>query len=110
MARARAWLAARSVSYRFHDFKQHGVPPEALQHWLQQVGWQALLNTRGTTWRRLDDAARGRVQCADSARALMLAQPSVIRRPVLCDGEAVVVGFDAARYAALCPGRCDMIA
>ena len=76
------------------------MPPPGLERWLGAVGWEALLNRKGTTWRKLDDAQRDAVHDAASARALMLAQPSVIKRPVVqwADG-AITVGFDAADWA-----------
>lgn len=96
--KARAWLADHGVAVTFHDFKKQGVPAAALDAWLASVGWQALVNRSGTTWRKLDEAARAGVTDAASARALMLAQPSVIRRPVIAwpDG-ALTVGFDPER-------------
>ena len=100
--KSRAWLSDRGESHDFHDFKKAGVPPERLDAWLQAVGWQTLLNHKGTTWRKLDDEARALVTDAASARALMLAQPSVIKRPVVewQDGR-ISVGFDAAAWAAI---------
>ncbi|MFO1273354.1 MAG: ArsC family reductase [Rubrivivax sp.] len=97
--RARAWLAAQGVDYDFHDFKKNGVP-DSLPEWIDKLGWETLLNRKGTTWRKLDDAQREAVHDAASARALMLAQPSVIKRPVLQwpDGR-VTAGFDAADWA-----------
>ncbi|WP_119286320.1 ArsC family reductase [Azohydromonas sediminis] len=94
--RARAWLAEHGVEATFHDFKKSGVPAEALDAWIATLGWERLLNRQGTTWRKLDDAAKAAVTDAASARALMLAQPSVIRRPVVRwrDG-SLTVGFDA---------------
>ncbi len=99
--RARGWLEDHDIPYHFHDFKKAGVPDAPLAAWLKAVGWEALLNRKGTTWRRLDDAARGAVVDAASAQALMRTQPSVIKRPVVewADG-AVTVGFDAADWAA----------
>ncbi len=99
--RARAWLAEQGVAYDFHDFKKAGVPESALDRWLQAAGWEALLNRKGTTWRKLADAQRDAVRNAATARALMLAQPSVIKRPVVqwADG-AVTVGFDAGDWTA----------
>jgi len=99
--RARAWLAGQGVEYRFHDFKKSGVPEAQLDAWLHSVGWEALLNRQGTTWRKLADAERAAVTDTASARALMLAQASVIKRPVVewADGR-VTVGFDAARWSA----------
>ncbi len=98
--RARAWLDAQGVAFDFHDFKKAGVPLPGLQRWLDAAGWERLPNRHGTTWRRLDDAQRDAVHDAASARALMLAQPSLIKRPVLQwpDGR-ITVGFDAADWA-----------
>lgn len=98
--RARAWLDGQGLAYEFHDFKKVGVPAAGLERWLAAAGWEALLNRKGNTWRRLDEAQRAAVRDAASARALMLAQPSVIKRPVLqwSDG-AISVGFDAADWA-----------
>lgn len=99
--RARIWLADQGVAYRFHDFKKDGVPEVLLGHWLDDVGWEALVNRRGTTWRRLDDDARAMVVDAASARAALLANPSLIKRPVVAwegEGGGVTVGFDAVRW------------
>lgn len=98
--RARAWLQAQGVAHTFHDFKKQGLPPERLDAWLAALGWEALLNRRGTTWRQLDEAARAVVTDAASARALMLAKPSVVRRPVVewPDG-TVSAGFDPEDWA-----------
>ena len=99
--RARRWLAEQAVAHEFHDFKKAGVPPARLDAWLAARGWQPLLNQRGTTWRRLDEATRSGVVDAASARALMLAETSVIKRPVVewADGE-ITVGFGAVDWAA----------
>ena len=98
--KARAWLADNGVAYAFHDFKKQGVPGEHLDRWLREAGWEKLLNRQGTTWRKLDPAAQQAAGDAAGARALMLAQPSVIKRPVVeWDGGAVTVGFDAADWA-----------
>ena len=97
--RARAWLGERRIAADFHDFKKHGVPPDRLDAWIAAVGWEALVNRRGTTWRQLDDAARAAVRDASSARALMLARPSVIKRPVMeWPGGAVTVGVELERW------------
>lgn len=96
--RARAWLADRGIDVAFHDFKKQGVPEDGLDAWIAAVGWETLLNRKGTTWRRLDDATRAAVTDAASARALMLAQPSVIKRPVVAWGSVTTVGFDPAAW------------
>ncbi|WP_295641759.1 ArsC family reductase [uncultured Methylibium sp.] len=99
--KARAWLDAADVAYRFHDFKKAGVPAEALAAWLAAVGWERLLNRQGTTWRKLDAAVQSRIVDAASAAVLMREQASVIRRPVVAwaDG-SITVGFDPAVFAA----------
>lgn len=100
--RARAWLAAAGVSYQFHDFRKQGVPEEALDRWLRTLGWEALVNRRGTTWRRLDDATRAGVVDATSGRAALLANPSLIRRPVVewRAGADATVGFNIDQWQA----------
>ncbi|MDR2129432.1 MAG: ArsC family reductase [Burkholderiaceae bacterium] len=93
---ARAWLKEQGIACAFHDFKKAGVPPAALDAWLNALGWEPLLNRRGTTWRQLDAAAQTSVRDRASARALMLAWPSVIKRPVMQWGSGQIsVGFDA---------------
>jgi Spx/MgsR family transcriptional regulator len=100
--KARAWLAGRGMPHEFHDFKKQGVPSGRLDAWIREVGWQSLLNRKGTTWRKLDEATREQVADSVSARALMLEQPSVIKRPVVqWDGAgpaSLTVGFDAAEW------------
>ena len=100
--RSRAWLAERTVVHDFHDFKKSGVDAARLDAWIAAVGWQVLLNRRGTTWRKLDAATQGGVVDAASARSLMLAQPSLIKRPVVewADG-SITVGLDTERWTAL---------
>ncbi|HAL38037.1 MAG TPA: arsenate reductase, partial [Polaromonas sp.] len=97
--KARVWLTEHGQTCEFHDFKKRGVPPEKLALWAQVVGWEKLLNRRGTTWRKLDAAAQAAVMDAASAHTLMLAQPSVIKRPVVDWGQDITVGFDAAAWA-----------
>lgn len=92
--KARAWLDERDVAYEFVDFRMSPPGRAALEGWCAAVGWEALLNRRGLTWRRLDEAARARVVDAPSAVETMLAHPSAIRRPVVEAGATVVAGFD----------------
>lgn len=98
--RARAWLDDHAVAYRFHDFKKEGVPEAELDRWLASPGWEALVNRRGTTWRKLDEATRDSVTDAASARAVLIANPSLIKRPVVAwDGiDNVTTGFDAVQW------------
>lgn len=98
---ARLWLREQSIPHTFHDLKKLGVPQQGLDLWLQQVGWERLLNRQGTTWRSLDEVVRTQVMDAESARTLLLAQPSLIKRPVVhwLDGH-ISVGFRAADWQA----------
>jgi arsenate reductase (glutaredoxin) len=97
--KARTWLAENGHDAVFHDFKKQGVPG-ALTQWEAQLGWEALLNRKGTTWRKLDATAQAAITDAPSALALMRAQPSVIRRPVVAwPGGRVTVGFEPTVWA-----------
>ncbi len=99
--RARSWLQAQGRAHEFHDFKKAGVPPQHLDAWVAAAGWERVLNRKGNTWRALDESQRAAVTDAKAARALMLAQPSVIKRPVVeWDDGRITVGFDAADWAA----------
>jgi len=95
--KARAWLVARGVPARFHDFRRDGLNPSMLTPWLAKVGWEALINRKGTTWRGLTDAQRPGNEA--DAILLMLAQPAVIKRPVLEVSDAVLVGFSETAYS-----------
>ena len=91
--KARTWLTEQGVDYQFHDYKKQGVPAHLLDPWMAQFGWEKLVNRQGTTWRKLDDATKAAVTDAVSAKALMLAQPSVIKRPVIDWGGRLTLGF-----------------
>jgi len=97
--KARTWLTDHGVEHHFHDFKKQGVPEAALDRWLSAAGWGTVINRKGTTWRQLDGATRAGVHDAASARTVALANPSVIKRPVVqwADG-SITVGFDAAAW------------
>ena len=96
--RARSWLGEQGVGYEWVDFRKQPPTKAQLLGWAQSVGWEALLNRRGTTWRSLDEAQRSAVRDEASAIALMLERPTIIRRPVVEAGGDVVVGFDAPDY------------
>jgi arsenate reductase (glutaredoxin) len=100
MKKARAWLDGRGVVYAFHDYKAQGIERGLLQAWVKAVGWEALLNRAGTTFRKLPDADKAGLTEA-RAIALMLAQPSMIKRPVLEGGGRLIVGFKPETYAAV---------
>jgi arsenate reductase len=100
MKRAFAWLNEHRVEYVFHDYKKAGVTAAMLESWASHIGWEKLLNTRGTTWRRLSEAQREGVD-SHKALELMQQQPSLIKRPVLAHGRELLVGFDASAYEAM---------
>jgi arsenate reductase (glutaredoxin) len=91
--KARAKLSDDGIEYVFWDFKKHGVPADWLDEWVAALGWEALLNKRGTTWRALGDATQTSVVDAATAKAVMLANPSVIKRPVISDRGRVQLGL-----------------
>ncbi len=95
---ARSWLDAHGLAYDFHDFKKAGLDAATVAGWLTQQQWETLVNRKGLTWRGLSDAQKAAVVDADSATALMLAQTSVIKRPVIVHGTTVVVGYDPEQY------------
>ncbi|MBN1239921.1 MAG: ArsC family reductase [Gammaproteobacteria bacterium] len=101
--KARAWLDNHGVEYRFHDYKAEGVDRKRLERWCRKVGWETLLNRAGTTYRKLPEADRTGID-QTKAVGLMLAQPSMIKRPVLEIGERVIVGFKPAVYAGALEG------
>jgi len=102
--KARAWLTAQGIDYRFHDFKKQGVPPERLNAWMAAVGWEKLLNRQGTTWRKLDIATQSMAVDAESAAKLLILNASLIKRPVvewadLPSAVDISVGFDAENWS-----------
>lgn len=100
--RARAWLDGQGLAYQFHDYKKQGVPAEHLPGWMAQLGWDKLLNRAGTTWRKLDDATKAAAGDAAGAAALMQAQPSVIKRPLVDWGDGrLSLGFSAELFASM---------
>jgi len=100
MKKARSWLDGHKVSYSFHDYKASGIDKPTLEGWTRKVGWEVLLNRAGTTFRKLPDADKENVT-EKKALALMLAQPSMIKRPVLEAKGKLTVGFKPEAYQKL---------
>jgi arsenate reductase (glutaredoxin) len=98
MKKARAWLDSHGLTYDFHDYKTAGIAKDKLERWSEELGWETLLNRSGTTFRKLPDADREELN-EKKALALMLAQPSMIKRPVLDLDGKLVVGFKPDIYA-----------
>ena len=98
MKRARAWLESHGIPYHFHDYKTAGIAKDKLKGWSDKLGWEALLNRAGTTFRKLPDADKQGLN-EKKALSLMLAQPSMIKRPVLEADGKLLVGFSPGAYA-----------
>ena len=98
--KARKWLEAHGVEYEFHVYKTEGVDPGKLDTWCDELGFEALVNKRGTTYRKLGDDIKANLDEA-TAKKVMLENPSIIKRPLLDTGSERLVGFDAERYAQL---------
>ncbi len=97
--KARRWLDDHQVAYRFHDYRADGLDRALLDTFIAELGWEALLNTRGTTWRKLDESLRSTITHADAAAALMLEMPAIIKRPLLCaPGQPMLLGFSDSSY------------
>ncbi|WP_104662545.1 ArsC family reductase [Ensifer adhaerens] len=99
MKKARTWLDGRGIAYRFHDYKAEGIDRAHLERWCKEAGWETVLNRAGTTFRKLDEADRQDLD-EQKAIALMLAQPSMIKRPVLEAGGNLLIGFKPDLYEA----------
>ena len=98
MKKARAWLDGHGVKYTFHDYKTDGIERDLLTAWCQKLGWDTVLNRGGTTFRKLPPAQQSGLN-ETKAIALMMTQPSMIKRPVLVFGDRVLVGFKPDTYA-----------
>jgi arsenate reductase len=106
MKKARTWLDSHGVQYEFHDYKTAGIDPSILGRWCEEVGWEVLLNSSGTTFRKLPEPQKTGLS-ERKAIGLMLAQPSMIKRPVLDLGKRLLVGFQPAIYDRAVRGRGD---
>lgn len=98
ITKARRWLDDQGIVHRFHDFRGDGLESERLARWLNEPGWEDLINRRGTTWRQLDAKTRDRIS-ATTAAELLLAHPTLIRRPVLEHAGRIYLGFSPEAYA-----------
>ncbi|MEN9502433.1 MAG: hypothetical protein RI964_1718 [Pseudomonadota bacterium] len=98
--KARAWLEERAIPYTFHDFRKNGLNPVMLRTWVDEFGWETLINRKGTTWRKLPEETRQNMDEA-TALAVMEDQPSIIKRPLLDMGSRHVVGFAPDTYRQL---------
>lgn len=103
MKKARRWLDAHGIDYEFHDYKKKGIDKTLLKTWCTDEGWEALVNRRGTTWRKLDDADKADLTVTQAV-ALMQAHTSLIKRPILEHASKRLVGFDESLYAELFSG------
>ena len=93
------WLKGNNIDFEFHDYKKEGITDAKLKSWSKQVGWESLVNKRGTTWRQLDEATQEKVKNESAAVVLMKEKTSVIKRPLIEEGDKVVaLGFDEATY------------
>ncbi len=94
------WLKKNKVDFEFHDYKTKGITETKLKDWCRQVGWESLVNKRGTTWRKLDEPAQKKTSNEKAAIALMLEKPSIIKRPLIeRNGKVLVLGFDEQEFA-----------
>ncbi len=100
MKKARAWLTEHKVAHTFHDYRKDGIDKATLDGWVKRAGWEIVLNRAGTTFRALPDADKANLTAAKAVK-LMLAQPGMIKRPVLIAGKDMLVGFKPDQYAAL---------
>jgi Spx/MgsR family transcriptional regulator len=100
MKKARKWLDENQIEYRFHDYRKDGLEKKQLQAWSKSLGWETLLNRRGTTWRKLPEDVRNRID-EKTAIDLMLEQPAMIKRPLLDTGKELNVGFSPESYQQL---------
>ncbi|MFC3199288.1 ArsC family reductase [Parapedobacter deserti] len=97
--KALTWLEENNIPYTFHDFKKEGVSEEKLKMWAKEIGWEPLVNKKGTTWRQLSPAEQSAAVDAQSAFTLMQAKTSVIRRPVIESPKGLILGFNPDEYA-----------
>ncbi len=98
--KAKKWLESHGIDYQFHDFRKDGLEKPTLEKWVKQVGWEVLLNRRGTTWRQLPAETKDSIN-EKNAIKIMLESPAIIKRPVLVHGKKIIVGFNEEQYQQL---------
>ena len=98
--KAKKWLESHGTDYQFHDFRKDGLERSTLEKWVKKVGWEVLLNRRGTTWRQLPTETKESID-ESSAINIMLESPAIIKRPVLVNGKQIIVGFNEEQYQQL---------
>lgn len=99
MKKAFTWLDDHHIQYQFHNYKTDRLTADLLDTFLQLVDWQSLLNTRGTTWRKLDEQVRKQINNPQAAKKIMLDNPSILKRPLLIDGKRALLGFSDESYS-----------
>lgn len=99
MKKAMAWLDAQGIAYTLHDYKKAGLPEALLDQWLDRFGWATVINRRGTSWRKLPETERQAMDRA-TARSAALANPSLVKRPILMTDDTTLVGFDPEQWHA----------
>jgi arsenate reductase len=97
MKKAMKWLDDNGVAYYFYDYKKEGVPEQRLRQWLEALGWETVINKRGTTWRKLDDAVKESMNTEKSI-TLAMENPSVVKRPILQSNDFILAGFKADEW------------
>ena len=95
--KAKKWLDRENIEYRFHDYRKQGLDADLLRKWVAHLGWESLLNRRGTTWRKLPDDVKNNIN-SDSAIEIMLENPAIIKRPLLIKGDSMMLGFNDSQY------------
>lgn len=98
--KARSWLEAHGVAYTYHDFRANGLGMDTLRKWADTIGWETLLNRRSRSWKELAEDERAGINEANALR-LMLANPTLIKRPVVTDGERIITGFSEDEFDVL---------
>ena len=101
VAKALSWLKENQIDFEFHDFKKLGISESKLKEWADQLGWEALINKRGTTWKNLDADTQNSIISEDSAFKLMQEKTSLIKRPVIETDDNILLGFDEEKYNAM---------